>query len=106
MRRAYLNVIQLQELHNKMVLQKEEIEQSLKLQDPLLSEANLKIKFWEYAVHTACFTQNRSLIVKRHQKTAYEVLKKRQPEVGYFHIFGSPCFILNQRDHLGKFDEK
>src|SRR5919202_809639 len=72
----------------------------------MISEANLKIKFWEYAVHTACFTQNRSLIVKRHQKTAYEVLKKRQPEVGYFHIFGSPCFILNQRDHLGKFDEK
>src|ERR687886_229713 len=72
----------------------------------MISEANLKIKFWEYAVHTACFTQNRSLIVKRHQKTAYEVLKKRQPEVGYFHIFGSPCFVLNQRDHLGKFDEK
>ena len=68
----------------------------------MISEANLKIKFWEYAVHNACFTQNRSLIVKRHQKTAYEVLKKRQPEVGYFHIFGSPCFILNQRDHLGK----
>ena len=26
--------------------------------------------------------------------------------MSYFHTFGSKCFILNDRDHLGKFDAK
>nr|XP_043639289.1 uncharacterized protein LOC122610360 [Erigeron canadensis] len=30
----------------------------------------------------------------------------RKPEIGFLRMFGSPCYILNQKDHLGKFDEK
>ena len=72
----------------------------------MIAQAGIHPWFWADAVHTACFTQNRSLIVKRHQMTAYEVLKGRKPEIGFLRMFGSPCFILNQKDHLGKFDEK
>nr|XP_043629829.1 uncharacterized protein LOC122601123 [Erigeron canadensis] len=72
----------------------------------IMAQNNVKSHFWTEAVHTACFTQNRSLIVKRHQKTAYELLRGRKPEIGFLRMFGSPCYILNQKDHLGKFDEK
>ncbi|GJV31035.1 retrovirus-related pol polyprotein from transposon TNT 1-94 [Tanacetum coccineum] len=58
------------------------------------------------AVNTACFTQNRSIIVKRHRKTAYDVFRGRAPDVSYFHVFGCPIHIHNHKDHLGKFDEK
>ncbi|GJZ25536.1 retrovirus-related pol polyprotein from transposon TNT 1-94 [Tanacetum coccineum] len=58
------------------------------------------------AINAACYTQNRSIIVKRHRKTAYEVFRGRAPDISYFHIFGCPVHIHNHRDHLGKFDEK
>ena len=72
----------------------------------MLSESSLPSRFWAEAVNTACHTQNRCLIVKRHDKTAYEVLKGKKPQIKYFHVFGCPVFILNNKDHLGKFDPK
>ncbi|GJX94791.1 retrovirus-related pol polyprotein from transposon TNT 1-94 [Tanacetum coccineum] len=58
------------------------------------------------AVNTACYTQNISIIVKRHGKTAYDVLSGRSPDISYFHVFGCHVHIHNHMDHLGKFDEK
>ncbi|GKB96722.1 retrovirus-related pol polyprotein from transposon TNT 1-94, partial [Tanacetum coccineum] len=58
------------------------------------------------AINAACYTQNRSIIVKRHRKIAYEVFRGRAPDISYFHVFGCPVHIHNHRDHLGKFDEK
>ncbi|GKA31507.1 retrovirus-related pol polyprotein from transposon TNT 1-94, partial [Tanacetum coccineum] len=58
------------------------------------------------AVNTACYTQNRSIIIKRHGKTAYDVFKGRSPDISYFHVFGCHVHIYNHRDHMGKFDEK
>ncbi|GJV14703.1 retrovirus-related pol polyprotein from transposon TNT 1-94 [Tanacetum coccineum] len=57
-------------------------------------------------VNTACYTQNRSIIVKRHGKTAYDVFRGRSLDISYFYVFGYPMHIHNYRDHLGKFDEK
>ncbi|KAJ9547356.1 LOW QUALITY PROTEIN: hypothetical protein OSB04_019899 [Centaurea solstitialis] len=72
----------------------------------MLIEARLPLQFWAEAVNTACYTQNGSLIVKRFNKTAYELFKGRKPNISYFHIFGCNCYIKNDRDNLGKFDAK
>ncbi|KAJ9552804.1 hypothetical protein OSB04_016849 [Centaurea solstitialis] len=64
----------------------------------MLIEAHLPSQFWAEA--------NRSLIVKRFKKTAYELIKGRKPNIEYFHIFGCNCYIKNDRDTLGKFDAK
>ncbi|GJV87203.1 retrovirus-related pol polyprotein from transposon TNT 1-94 [Tanacetum coccineum] len=53
-------------------------------------------------VAIACFTQNRSIIHTRHNKTPYELLRGRKPNVEYFHVFGSLCYPTNDRDDLGK----
>ncbi|GJW14261.1 retrovirus-related pol polyprotein from transposon TNT 1-94 [Tanacetum coccineum] len=58
------------------------------------------------AVATACFTQNRSIIHTRHNKTPYELLRGRKPNVEYFHVFGSLCYPTNDRDDLGKMKPK
>ncbi|GJZ34492.1 retrovirus-related pol polyprotein from transposon TNT 1-94 [Tanacetum coccineum] len=55
---------------------------------------------WAEAVATACFTQNRSIIHTRHNKTPYELLRGRKPNVEYFHVFGSLCYPTNDRDDL------
>ena len=58
------------------------------------------------AVDTACHTQNRSIINQRFEKTPYEVINKRKPNIKYFHIFGCVCYTLNDRENLGKFEKK
>ncbi|GJW42815.1 retrovirus-related pol polyprotein from transposon TNT 1-94 [Tanacetum coccineum] len=58
------------------------------------------------AVATACYTQNRCTIVKRHLKTPYEIFRKRIPNINFLHVFGCPVYIHIHKDHLGKFDEK
>ncbi|KAI3681723.1 hypothetical protein L6452_36527 [Arctium lappa] len=72
----------------------------------MLSDCHLPTQFWAEAVNTACFTQNRSLIIKRFGKTAYELFVGRKPSISFLHIFGCQCFILNNKDQLGKFDPK
>ncbi|KAG8633954.1 hypothetical protein MANES_18G143201v8 [Manihot esculenta] len=39
-------------------------------------------------------------------KTPYELWNGRKPRVSYFRVFGCKCFILNNKDNLGKFDSK
>ncbi|GJZ87224.1 retrovirus-related pol polyprotein from transposon TNT 1-94 [Tanacetum coccineum] len=63
-------------------------------------------QYWTEAVATACYTQNRSTIVKIHLKTPYEIFCKRIPNISLLHVFGCPVYIHNHKDYLGKIDEK
>ncbi|GKB02835.1 putative ribonuclease H-like domain-containing protein [Tanacetum coccineum] len=58
------------------------------------------------AVNTACYVQNRVLVVKPHNKTSYELLHGRTPTLSFIRPFGCPVTILNTIDHLGKFNGK
>nr|GEY26361.1 retrovirus-related Pol polyprotein from transposon TNT 1-94 [Tanacetum cinerariifolium] len=58
------------------------------------------------AVNTACYVQNRGLVTKPHNKTPYELLIGRSPNLEFMRPFGCPVTILNTLDHLGKFDGK
>ena len=40
------------------------------------------------------------------KKTPYELWKGRKPNVKYFRIFRSICFILKDRENVGKFDSR
>ncbi|GJV67018.1 retrovirus-related pol polyprotein from transposon TNT 1-94 [Tanacetum coccineum] len=72
----------------------------------MLNSAKLPKQFWGEDVNTACYTQNRSIIMKRHGKTSYDMFRGRSPDISYFHEFGCHVHIHNHKDHLGKFDEK
>ncbi|GKE09334.1 retrovirus-related pol polyprotein from transposon TNT 1-94 [Tanacetum coccineum] len=72
----------------------------------MLNGSVLSKHFWTEAVRIAYYTQNRSIIVKRHDKTPYEIFRERILDISYFHVFGCPVFIHNYKDHLGKFDAK
>ena len=48
----------------------------------MLNESGLPKNLWAEAVATACYTQNRYVYLKRHKKTAYEVLRNRKPNIG------------------------
>ncbi|GKF15685.1 retrovirus-related pol polyprotein from transposon TNT 1-94, partial [Tanacetum coccineum] len=61
---------------------------------------------WAEAIATACFTRNRSIVHTRHNKTPYELIHDRKPNVQYFHVFGSLCYPTNDRDDLWKMKQK
>ncbi|GKC21230.1 retrovirus-related pol polyprotein from transposon TNT 1-94, partial [Tanacetum coccineum] len=57
------------------------------------------------AAAIACYTKNRSLIRKRHNKTLYELLHNRKSDLSYLHVFGALCYPTNHSEdivrHLG-----
>nr|GFC14889.1 hypothetical protein [Tanacetum cinerariifolium] len=50
------------------------------------SVAKVPLFFWAEAIATACFTQNRSLVIPRHEKTPYHIINDRKPSVKFFYI--------------------
>nr|GEZ36176.1 hypothetical protein [Tanacetum cinerariifolium] len=56
----------------------------------------------EEAVATVCYTQNRSLIHTRHNKTPYELMHNKKPDLTFFRVFGALCYPTNDSEDLKK----
>ncbi|GJT76892.1 hypothetical protein Tco_1043617 [Tanacetum coccineum] len=67
----------------------------------MLADSKLPTTFWAEAVNTACYVQNRVLVIKPHNKTPYELFLGRKPALSFMRPFGCPVTILNTIDHLG-----
>ncbi|GJT52727.1 retrovirus-related pol polyprotein from transposon TNT 1-94 [Tanacetum coccineum] len=52
------------------------------------------------AVATACYTQNRFIVRLRHDKTPYELLHDKPPDLSFFHVFGTLCYPTNDGENL------
>nr|GEZ48840.1 integrase, catalytic region, zinc finger, CCHC-type, peptidase aspartic, catalytic [Tanacetum cinerariifolium] len=61
-----------------------------------------KIIFAPQAVATAYYTQNRSLIHTRRNKTPYELVHNKKPGLTFFRVFGALCYPTNDSEDLGK----
>ncbi|GJV89004.1 retrovirus-related pol polyprotein from transposon TNT 1-94 [Tanacetum coccineum] len=61
---------------------------------------------WAEAINTACYTQNRSLIRLRYNKTPYELMHEKKTDLSFLHIFGSLCYLTNDSEDLGKLNPK
>ncbi|GJV91670.1 retrovirus-related pol polyprotein from transposon TNT 1-94 [Tanacetum coccineum] len=72
----------------------------------MLNEQSIPQKFWCNAVDTSTYIINRVSIRRILGKTPYELLRGRKPNLNYFRVFGSKCFVLNTKDYLTKFDPK
>nr|GEV92787.1 retrovirus-related Pol polyprotein from transposon TNT 1-94 [Tanacetum cinerariifolium] len=55
-----------------------------------------------WAIATACFTQNRSIIRRRFNKTPYELINDRKQDISFLHVFGALCYPKNDREDIGK----
>ena len=72
----------------------------------MLHNKDVARNLWEEAVNTTCHTVNRVYFRLDTKKTPYELWKGRKPNVKYFRIFGSTCFILKDRENVGKFNSR
>ncbi|GKA63861.1 retrovirus-related pol polyprotein from transposon TNT 1-94 [Tanacetum coccineum] len=72
----------------------------------MLIYAKAPLFLWAEAVATTCYTQNRSMIRRRHGKTPYELLHDKPPDLSYLHVFGALCYPTNDSENLGKLQPK
>ncbi|GKB55752.1 integrase, catalytic region, zinc finger, CCHC-type containing protein, partial [Tanacetum coccineum] len=57
---------------------------------------------WAEAVATAYYTQNRSLIHTLHNKTPYELVHDKKPDLTFFCVFSALCYLTNDSEDLEK----
>nr|AEJ07943.1 Ji4 putative pol protein [Zea diploperennis] len=72
----------------------------------MLDEYKTSDRFWAEAVNTACYAINRLYLHRILKKTSYELLSGKKPNISYFRVFGSKCFILVKRGRKSKFAPK
>jgi transposase InsO family protein len=72
----------------------------------MLDEYKTPDRFWVEAINTTCYFINRLYLHRILQKTSYELLTGKTPNVSYFRIFGCKCFILIKRGRNSKFAPK
>nr|GEZ84048.1 hypothetical protein [Tanacetum cinerariifolium] len=58
------------------------------------------------AIATACFTQNRSIIHRRFNKTPYELINGRKLDISFLHVSGALCYPKNDREDIGNLGAK
>nr|GFB26442.1 integrase, catalytic region, zinc finger, CCHC-type, peptidase aspartic, catalytic [Tanacetum cinerariifolium] len=61
---------------------------------------------WAEVIATACFTQNRSIIHRRFNKTPYELINVRKPNISFLHVFGALCYPKNDCEDIRKLGAK
>nr|GEX37419.1 retrovirus-related Pol polyprotein from transposon TNT 1-94 [Tanacetum cinerariifolium] len=61
---------------------------------------------WAEVIATACFTQNRSIIHRRFNKTPYELINGRKLDISFLYVFGALCYPKNDREDIGKLGAK
>nr|GEU59016.1 retrotransposon protein, putative, unclassified [Tanacetum cinerariifolium] len=55
-----------------------------------------------WPVSPACYTENQSLIYTHHNKTPYELMHNKKPDLTFLRVFGALCYPTNDREDLGK----
>ncbi|GKC39117.1 retrovirus-related pol polyprotein from transposon TNT 1-94 [Tanacetum coccineum] len=55
---------------------------------------------WAKAINTARYTQNRSLIRLRYNKTPYKLMQDKKPDLSFFYVFCALCYPTNDNDDL------
>jgi hypothetical protein len=72
----------------------------------MLGEFKTPKRFWSEVVNTSCHAINRLYLHRLLKKTSYELLTGNKPNVSYFRVFGSKCYILVKKCRHSKFAPK
>ena len=72
----------------------------------MLHNKDVARNLWGEAVNTACHSVNMVYFKPDTKKSSYELWKGRKPNVKYFRILGSSCFILKDKEIVGKIDSR
>jgi hypothetical protein len=72
----------------------------------MLDEYKTWERFWAEAINMACHATNHLYLHMLLKKTTYELLTGNKPNVPYFRVFRSKCYVLHKRSKSSKFAPK
>ncbi len=72
----------------------------------MMKEKNISQTFWVEAIHIAIHILNKAHLRPNSDKTPYELWFGRPASIKHFKFFGSKCYIKNNDEHLGKYDDR
>jgi hypothetical protein len=72
----------------------------------MLREYKTPERFWSEAMNTASHAINQHYLHRLLKKMSYELLTSNKPNVSYFRVFGSKCYILVKKVRHSKFAPK
>lgn len=72
----------------------------------MLNAKNMAHSWWTRAENKAVHIINRIYSRPMTDKTTYEIWKGKNTKLSYLHVFGSKCYILKDREQLGKFEHE
>nr|GEU96151.1 retrovirus-related Pol polyprotein from transposon TNT 1-94 [Tanacetum cinerariifolium] len=61
---------------------------------------------WAEAIATACYIQKKSIIYRHFNKTPYDLIKGKKPDISYLYVFGALCYPKIDREDIGKLGAK
>ncbi|KAA0067204.1 putative mitochondrial protein [Cucumis melo var. makuwa] len=76
------------------------------MESVMIHAKSLPIHFWAEVVNMACHIHNRIALCLGTTVTNYQLWKGRKPNIKYFHVFGSKCYILYDIEYHQKWDSK
>ena len=71
----------------------------------MMNEINISQTCWVEAIHTNVHILNKAHLRPNSDKTPYSLWFGRPVGIKHFKVFGSKCYIKNNDEHLGKYDE-
>jgi hypothetical protein len=72
----------------------------------MMNEKNIGQTYWVEAIHTIVHVLNKSHLRPQSDKTPYELWFGRPASIKHFKVFGSKCYIKNNDENLGKYDDR
>ena len=69
-------------------------------------EKNIIQTYWIEEMHTTVHVLNKSHLRPHSDKTPYELWYGRPASIKHFKVFGSKCYIKNNNENLGKYDDR
>jgi hypothetical protein len=72
----------------------------------MMNEKNIGQTYWVEAIHTIVHIINKSHLKPHSDKTLYELWYGRPASIKNFKVFGSKCYIKNNKENLGKYDDR
>ena len=72
----------------------------------MMKEKDISQSFWVEAIHTAVHILNKAHLRPNNDKTPYHLWFGRPATIKHFKVFGSKCYIKNNDENLGKYDDR
>jgi hypothetical protein len=72
----------------------------------MMNEKNIGQTYWVEVIHTTIHVLNKSHLRLQSDKTPYELWYGRPASIKHFKVFGSKCYIKNNDENLGKYDDR